>query len=129
MAPFLFTKAIFENTPIRVFNNGNMKRDFTFIDDIVEGIIRVIDHVPARPLFKVYNIGYGRPVDLMTFIETIEKSAGKKAKKEFLPMQPGDVPVTWADTAGLEADTGYRPKTGTEEGVPKFVEWYRHFYL
>lgn len=131
MAPFLFTKAIFENTPIKVFNNGNMKRDFTFIDDIVEGIIRVIDPVPAPPpaAFKVYNIGYGRPVDLMTFIETIEKSAGKKAEKEFLPMQPGDVPVTWADTAELEADTGYRPKTGMEEGIPKFVEWYRQFYL
>jgi UDP-glucuronate 4-epimerase len=128
MAPFIFTRAILEDKPIKVFNNGLMKRDFTYIDDIIEGIIRVIDSIPFSPAYRIYNIGCGRPVDLMSFIETIEKSAGRKAKKELLPMQAGDVPVTWADTGSLEADTGYRPKTGIEEGIPRFVEWYRGYY-
>jgi UDP-glucuronate 4-epimerase len=130
MAPFLFTRAIFEDKPIKVFNKGNMKRDFTYIDDIIEGIIRVISHIPASlPVaYKIYNIGCGKPMDLIIFIETIEKSAGKKAQKEMLPMQNGDVPLTWADTSELEADTGYRPNTGIEEGVPRFVEWYSEYY-
>ncbi|MDR0376949.1 MAG: NAD-dependent epimerase [Spirochaetaceae bacterium] len=130
MAPFLFTKAILEGKPIKVFNNGNMRRDFTYIDDIIEGIVRVIDRVPASPLaaYKIYNIGYGKPVNLMTFIEAVEKSAGKKAKKEMLPMQQGDVPLTWADTGELEADTGYRPKISIDEGVPQFVTWYTEYY-
>jgi UDP-glucuronate 4-epimerase len=130
MAPTLFTKAIFEGKPIKVFNHGNMRRDFTYIDDIIEGIVRVINKTPDPPPApgKIYNIGYGKPVDLMTFIKTIEKSAGKKAQKELLPMQPGDVPVTWADISQLEADTGYRPKTAVKEGIPKFVEWYKEFY-
>jgi UDP-glucuronate 4-epimerase len=129
MAPFLFTKAILEDKPIKVFNHGNMKRDFTYIDDIIEGIVRTVDRVPglSRTAYKIYNIGCGKPVDLMTFIETIEKSIGKKAKKELLPMQAGDVPVTWADTGELEADTGYRPRTGIEEGIPRFVEWYKGY--
>jgi UDP-glucuronate 4-epimerase len=130
MAPFLFIRAILENRPVKVFNNGNMQRDFTYIDDIVEGTVRAMDKIPASaPVpFKIYNIGYGSPVNLMTFIETMEKNAGRKAKKELLPMQPGDVPVTWADIKEFEADTGYRPKTGIAEGIPKFVEWYREFY-
>ncbi|MFP3089909.1 NAD-dependent epimerase [Treponema sp. TIM-1] len=130
MAPFLFTKAILEDEPIKVFNHGNMKRDFTYIDDIIEGIVRTVDRIPgfSRAAYKIYNIGCGKPVDLMTFIETIEKNTGKKAKKELLPMQAGDVPVTWADTGELEADTGYRPKTGIEEGIPRFVEWYKGYY-
>ncbi|MDR2095431.1 MAG: NAD-dependent epimerase [Treponema sp.] len=130
MAPFLFTKAILEDKPIRVFNRGNMKRDFTYIDDIIEGIIRILDRAPALSpaAYKIYNIGYGKPVDLMSFIETIEKSAGKKARKELLPMQMGDVPFTWADTGELETDTGYRPRISVEEGVPKFVGWYKEHY-
>ncbi|MDR3167796.1 MAG: NAD-dependent epimerase [Treponema sp.] len=130
MAPTLFTKAVFENKPIRVFNHGNMRRDFTYIDDIIEGTVRVMDKAPApSPVpCKVYNIGCGKPVDLMTFIELIEKSAGKKAAKELLPMQPGDVPVTWADISALAADTGYHPQTTIAEGVPKFVEWYKEKY-
>ncbi|MDR0760782.1 MAG: NAD-dependent epimerase [Treponema sp.] len=130
MAPFLFTKAILEDKPVKVFNNGYMKRDFTYIDDTIEGIIRVVDRSPplSAGTYRIYNIGCGRPVDLMSFIEAIEKSTGRKARKELLPMQPGDVPVTWADTSELEADTGYRPKTGIEEGIPRFVEWYRGYY-
>jgi UDP-glucuronate 4-epimerase len=128
MAPFLFTKAIFEDTPIKVFNHGNMKRDFTYIDDIVTGIIRAMERVPsAQSAYKIYNIGYGKPLDLMTFINTLEKSVGKKAQTELLPMQPGDVPLTWADTRELEADTGYRPQTSIEEGVPRFIDWYREY--
>jgi UDP-glucuronate 4-epimerase len=129
MAPFLFTKAILEDKPIKVFNHGNMKRDFTYIDDIIEGIIRTLEHTPgfSRTAYKIYNIGCGKPVDLMTFIAAIEKSTGKKAKKELLPMQAGDVPVTWADTSELEADTGYRPRTGIEEGIPQFVAWYQGY--
>jgi UDP-glucuronate 4-epimerase len=130
MAPTLFTKAIFEDKPVKVFNNGNMQRDFTYIDDIIEGTIRVIDFipVPSPTAYKIYNIGYGKPVDLMTFIETIEKSVGKKAKKELLPMQAGDVPITRADISALEMDTGYKPKTGIETGIPQFVEWYKEYY-
>jgi UDP-glucuronate 4-epimerase len=107
-----------------------MKRDFTYIDDIVEGTARIIDYIPAlsRTACKIYNIGYGRPVDLLAFIETIEKYTGKKARKEMLPMQAGDVPVTWADTRELEEDTGYRPETGIEDGVRNFVEWYKKMY-
>jgi UDP-glucuronate 4-epimerase len=128
MAPFIFTRAILEDKPIKVFNNGRMKRDFTYIDDVVEGILRVIDLPPPKPAYRIYNIGFGRPVDLLSFIETIEKSAGKRAKKELLPMQAGDVPVTWADTVEFEADTGWRPKTGIAEGIPRFVRWYRGYY-
>jgi UDP-glucuronate 4-epimerase len=130
MAPTLFTKAVFENKPLRVFNNGNMRRDFTYIDDIVEGTVRVMNKIPdpSPTPCKVYNIGYGKPVDLMAFIELIEKSAGKRARKEPYPMQPGDVPLTWADIRELEADTGYRPRTDIKKGVPKFVEWYKKYY-
>jgi UDP-glucuronate 4-epimerase len=130
MAPTLFTKAIFENKPIKVFNYGNMRRDFTYIDDIIEGTVRVMNKipVPSPAPCKVYNIGYGKPVDLMAFIEAIEKSAGKKAQQEMLPMQAGDVPLTWADISDLEADTGYRPKTDITAGVPKFIDWYKNYH-
>jgi UDP-glucuronate 4-epimerase len=103
-----------------------MKRDFTYIDDIIEGTIRVMNKIPVpSPVpCKIYNIGYGKPVDLMTFIGLIEKNTGKTALKELLPMQAGDVPVTWAGIGELEADTGYRPLTDIEAGVPKFVEWF-----
>ena len=143
MALFLFTKAIFEDKPIDVFNYGNMQRDFTYIDDIVEGIVRVIDN-PAKPNpafdpqnpdpssstapYKVYNIGNGSPVKLMDFIEAIEDVVGKKAKKNLLPMQLGDVESTWADTSALERDFGYKPYTDVKEGIKKFIEWYRWFY-
>lgn len=143
MALFLFTKAILEGKPIDVFNNGNMRRDFTYIDDIVSGIIGVIDN-PAKPNsdwsgknpdpstskapYRVYNIGNNSPVSLMEFIEAIEENLGKKAEKNFLPLQPGDVPATYADISDLARDTGYTPKTGVKEGIKNFIEWYRAFY-
>jgi len=143
MALFLFTKAIKEGQPIQVFNEGNMRRDFTYIDDIVEGIVRVIDNVPSgnknwtgkepdpatsRAPFKVYNIGNSKPVNLLDFIEAIEQALGKKAVKKMMPMQPGDVPATWADTTDLENELGYKPDTPVSEGVRKFVEWYEGYY-
>jgi len=143
MALFLFTKAILEDKPIDVFNYGKMKRDFTYIDDIIEGVVRVIDN-PAKPNpnwsgkepdpatskapYRVYNIGNGSPVELMDFIKAIEKALGKEAKKNYLPLQPGDVPSTWADTSSLEKDLGYKPDTPIEYGVEQFVKWYREFY-
>ncbi|MRI83451.1 MAG: NAD-dependent epimerase [Nitratiruptor sp.] len=143
MALFLFTKAILEDRPIDVFNYGKMKRDFTYIDDIVEGVVRVIDNPPkpdgcwsgrrpnpasSKAPYRVYNIGNGAPVELMEFIKAIEKALGKEAKKNMLPIQPGDVPATWADTSALERDFGYRPNTPIQDGVARFVQWYRSFY-
>lgn len=134
MAYFLFTKAIIEGNPIKVFNHGKMKRDFTYIDDIVDGIVRVIDQIPRSSQsnndvpFKVYNIGNNHPVELMTFIEVLEYYLGKKAIKEFLPMQPGDVPMTYADIDDLIRDVGFRPTTSIEEGLEKFVQWYQDYY-
>lgn len=143
MALFLFAKAILEGRPIDVFNHGKMKRDFTYVDDIVEGVVRVIDHAPqgnpdwsgqqpdpscSRVPYKVYNIGNSSPVSLMDFIEAIEKSLGKEATKNMLPIQPGDVPATWADVSDLEADLGYKPATSIQEGVDRFIRWYREFY-
>ena len=143
MALFKFTKNILEGRPITVFNNGNMVRDFTYVDDIVEGVIRTIDR-PAQPdpswnsaapdparsraPYRIYNIGNNNPVQLMRYIEVLEQTLGKKAKIDMLPMQPGDVPATMADVSALEADIGYRPRTTVEEGVPRFVEWYRRYY-
>lgn len=139
MALFLFTKAILEGKPIDVYNNGNMQRDFTYIDDIVEGIVRVFDNPPKGNAswsgknpepsssvapYKIYNIGNSKPVKLLDFIEAIEKVLGKMAIKNFLPLQAGDVPATWADVEDLENDLGYRPKIPVEEGVKKFVDWY-----
>ena len=143
MSPMLFAKAILEGKPIDVFNHGKMQRDFTYIDDIVEGVIRVLDMPPlADPAFdrnnpdpasswapyRLFNIGNHQPVDLMMYIETLEKALGKTAQKNFLPMQDGDVPATHADTAALRKTCGFEPATTLGEGVRKFVEWYRQYY-
>lgn len=143
MAYFSFTKDILEGRPINVFNNGNLKRDFTYIDDIVEGLVRVIAK-PAEPAplwsgkspspsgsvapYRIYNIGNSCPVELGTFIEIIEAALGKNAVKNYLPMQPGDVYETSADTRSLERDFGFAPATPLEAGIKKFVEWYKNFY-
>jgi UDP-glucuronate 4-epimerase len=126
MALFLFVKAALEDKPINVFNHGDMSRDFTYIDDIVEGVIRVIDN-PAKK-YKIYNIGNNAPVKLMDFIEAIEKKLGKTIKKNFLPMQPGDVASTYADVSDLINDLGYKPDMPIEKGIDKFVDWYRDFF-
>ncbi len=143
MALFLFTKAALEGRPIDVFNYGEMQRDFTYVDDIVEGVVRIIDH-PAQPNpdwsgaapdpgsssapYRVYNIGNSRPVRLMEFISAIEQALGTTIEKNLLPIQPGDVPSTYADVADLERDFGYRPETTVREGVDRFVAWYREFF-
>ena len=143
MALFLFTRAILEGRPIDVFNNGQMRRDFTYVDDIVEGVVRVLDHTaPANPKwtgadpdpgtsaapYRIYNIGNHEPVELMRLIEVLEECLGRTAEKNMLPMQPGDVPATFADVDDLQADVGFHPGTPIEEGVQKFVEWYRTYY-
>ncbi len=143
MALFLFTKAALEGKAIQVFNNGDMLRDFTYIDDIVEGVIRVIDNpASADPNwsgkapnpgsssapYKIYNIGNNNPVKLMDFIEAIEKALGRIIEKEFLPLQAGDVPATYADVADLVEDLDYQPATPVQEGIDRFVAWYREFY-
>lgn len=133
MAYFSFTKAILSGTPIKVFNHGKMERDFTFVDDIVQGVVKVADHIPsgttADPApFKIYNIGNNKPVKLSAFIETLENSIGKVAIKEFLPMQPGDIPQTYADISDLTADTGFLPKTDLATGLAEFVKWYKTYY-
>ncbi|MCE2594717.1 NAD-dependent epimerase [Motilimonas cestriensis] len=142
MAPFLFTDAILNDREIKVFNHGKMKRDFTYIDDIVEGIIRIQDVVPVRDAenpntspssskapYKVFNIGNNEPIALMTFIEAIEKAAGKTAEKNYMPMQAGDVPATFADIDSLQAAVGFKPDTKIEYGMQQFVDWYSSFYL
>ena len=143
MALFKFTKAILEGKTIQVYNYGNHRRDFTYIDDIVEGVIRSLDNVAkpneswdgsnpdpstSKAPYKVYNIGAQTPVHLLKFIETLESALGIDAKKELLPMQPGDVPDTYADVSSLVNDTGYQPSTDVETGVKAFVDWYRDFY-
>lgn len=143
MALFKFTKAILAGEPIDIFNNGNHARDFTYIDDIVEGVVRCLDKTAApNPAwdgaapdpgtsgapYRLYNIGNNNPVKLMDFIGAIEKALGKEAKKNFLPMQPGDVPETYADIDALADAVGYRPKTSIEDGIAKFVEWYREYF-
>lgn len=132
MAPILFAKAIVAGEPIKVFNNGNLSRDFTYIDDIIEGVVRVIDKAPAatdeHPVpAEVYNIGCGHPMQLMDFIRTLEKSLGKKAEMNMMPMQKGDVYTTYADTTKLERDFGYKPHVTLEEGIARFVEWYESY--
>ncbi len=131
MAYFLFSKAILEEKPIKVFNQGDMYRDFTYIDDIAEGIARVVNNPPegGGAPFKIYNIGNSTPIKLMHFIEAIEKALKKKAVKDFLPMQPGDVYKTYADVSGLMDDIGYRPDTPLDEGIQQFVDWYLDVYL
>ena len=143
MAPMLFTDAILHDRPIKVFNFGKMSRDFTYIDDIVDGLIKVIDNPatsnsdwdPGDPEiqsssapYHLYNIGNNAPVDLMKFIETIEDALGKTAEKNMLPIQPGDVESTYADTSGLMENFNYKPDTPLNEGVSEFVKWYREFY-
>lgn len=143
MALFLFTKAILEDKPINIFNNGDMSRDFTYVDDIVEGITRVNDNPPegnqswsgadpdpssSKAPYTVYNIGNNAPVKLMDFVSIIEKCVGKVAEKNFMPMQPGDVSATYADVQSLIDNLGYQPDTALETGVGKFVAWYREFY-
>jgi UDP-glucuronate 4-epimerase len=143
MALFRFTKAILEGQPIDVFNYGNMRRDFTYIDDIVEGVVRVLDSLP-RPNpasaekepdrstgsapFRIYNIGNSQPVDLLRFIEALETCLGRKAVKNLLPLQPGDVPATFADVENLMHDVSFQPRTPIEIGIQRFVEWYRSYY-
>lgn len=143
MALFSFTKAILADEPIKLFNNGNHIRDFTYVDDIVEGVIRASDRIaepdpdwdssnpdPAtsNAPFRIYNIGNNDPTELTAYVEAIEDALGKKAIRELLPLQPGDVPNTFADVSALQAATGYRPGTPVKEGVRRFVEWYREFY-
>ncbi|WP_201614394.1 NAD-dependent epimerase [Psychrobacter sp. JCM 18902] len=138
MAYFSFTKKILAGEQIDVYNNGEMQRDFTYIDDIVEGITRIIDKIPepqqsfattAIAPYQIYNIGNNQPVTLRRFIIAIESACGKKAKENLLPMQPGDVPATYADIDELTADIGFRPETSIEDGILKFVNWYRAYYL
>jgi len=143
MALFMFTKNIIEGKPIDVFNYGKHKRDFTYIDDIVEGVIRTLDNVAqpnpewtgtnpdsatSKAPYKIYNIGSNKPCELMRYIEIIEECVGKKAEMNLLPLQPGDVPATYADVDALIKDVDYKPGTSIEAGVAKFVEWYRDFY-
>lgn len=143
MAYFLFTKAILEDRPIDVYNHGRMARDFTYIDDIIEGVIRVIQRIPepdenwdgnnpdpatSYSRYRIYNIGNNQKVDLLRFIEVLEECLGKKAKKNFLPMQPGDVKVTYADVDDLMRDVGFKPSTPIEAGLKHFVAWYREYY-
>lgn len=143
MALFLFTRKILAGEPIDVFNHGKHSRDFTYVDDIVDGVIRSLDRVPGPdpdydPLnpspatssapYRVYNIGNNSPVELLRYIEVLEDCLGRKAEKNLLPLQPGDVPDTYADVSALARDTGYAPSTSVEVGVGKFVEWYRGFY-
>ena len=143
MALFLFTKAILEGKPIDVFNYGKMQRDFTYIDDIVEGVIRVADKIPqpdlkwsgdrpdpgaSRAPYRIYNIGNNNPVELMRFIEVLEKALGKEAAKNLLPLQLGDVPATYADVDDLIRDVGFKPATSIEDGIKRFVEWYKDYF-
>jgi UDP-glucuronate 4-epimerase len=143
MAPFKFTRSIIKGDRIQVYNYGNHRRDFTYIDDIVEGVIRVLDRpatgneawrgddpdaATSQASWRIYNIGASRPVELLDFIAALEKAVGCEADKEFLPMQPGDVPDTYADVADLSVEFGYQPSTTVEEGVQKLVEWYRGYY-
>ncbi|MEL6168950.1 MAG: SDR family NAD(P)-dependent oxidoreductase [Pseudomonadota bacterium] len=140
MAIFLFTRAILSGEPIKVFNHGKSRRDFTYVDDLVAGVSALIDKPPAKGLpvdgdslsavapFRVVNIGNAQPVELMDFIKAVEGACGREAVKEFLPLQPGDVPATWADTRLLNTLTGSRPATPVTEGVGKFVDWYRTYY-
>ncbi len=143
MSPFLFMDSILHDRPIKVFNNGDMLRDFTFIDDIVEGVVRITDVIPhgntrwdetapdpatSPAPYRVYNIGNQRPTRLMDYIACIEKAIGRQAQKEFLPMQPGDVYQTYADSSSLAEATGFTPCTPLEEGIKRTVEWFKSYY-
>jgi UDP-glucuronate 4-epimerase len=130
MSAFLFVKAILAGEPINVFNNGDMRRDFTYIDDIVNGVVAVADGPPAGPgvPYRIYNIGNHRSEPLMRFIGVIEQALGKKAEINFLPMQPGDVKETYADITAIQEDFGFQPATSIDQGIPRFVDWYRRHY-
>lgn len=143
MAYFKFTQAILKDQPIEVYNHGKMQRDFTYIDDIIEGVVRVLDRIPEPNLnwssdspdpgtspapYRLYNIGNNQPAELMYFIKTLEKALGKTAKMQMLPMQPGDVTATYADINDLEREIGFKPRTTIEEGIAHFVDWYRNDY-
>jgi UDP-glucuronate 4-epimerase len=143
MALFLFTRAILDNQPIQIFNHGKMQRDFTYIDDIVEGVVRVMGKLPepdpdwsgehpdpgtSYAPYKIYNIGNNSPVELMAFVEAIEEALGKTAEKEFLDLQAGDVPATYADVDDLMQDVGFKPETPIKAGIQRFVDWYRDYY-
>jgi len=143
MALFKFTKAILEDQPIDIYNHGQMRRDFTYIDDIVEGVVRVLDKIPesntmwssdapdpstSPARYRLYNIGNNNPVELMHYIETLEKALGKTAKKNMLPMQAGDVPATYADVDDLEREVAFKPQTSIEDGIGRFVNWYKRYH-
>lgn len=128
MAYFSFTKAILAGEAIQVFGDGQLSRDFTFIDDIVDGLVAALDQPPEPGVNRILNIGAGQPVGLMTMINALERALGREAIKTFLPMQPGDVTATWADVSALTALTGYRPHTDLETGLGRFVDWYRSYY-
>ena len=132
MSAYIFTRAIFEGEPIRIFNHGDMRRDFTFIDDIVAGVLAVIEQPPRRdgetPPHKVYNIGNHRSEPLLRFVELIESACGREAIKEFAEMQPGDVKETYADIGPAQRDFGFQPQTSIDEGIPRFVAWYREYH-
>jgi UDP-glucuronate 4-epimerase len=142
MALFHFTRCILAGKPIDVFNHGHHRRDFTYVDDIVEGVVRVLDRVPSKvdsgqpdspasspsAPYRLYNIGSNNPIELLRYIEVLEDALGQKAHKNFLPMQPGDVAETYADVSALARDIGYQPATPIEVGVGRFVDWYRDFY-
>ncbi len=133
MALFLFTEAMIKGNPINVFNNGNMERDFTYVDDVVEGVVRIIEksteeRMTSKELYKIYNIGNNQSVKLLDFIEAVETSLGIKAKKEMLPMQPGDVAKTWANVDDLIRDYDYSPNTHLKKGVDSFIAWYKKYY-
>lgn len=129
MSPFLFMDAIFNDRPIKVFNNGDMLRDFTFIDDIIEGVRRIIDVIPDKEVpSAIYNIGNQSPTRLMDYIECIERAAGRQAKKEYLPMQPGDVYQTYADSSALSQATGFAPATPLQDGINRTAEWFRSYF-
>ena len=143
MALFIFTRAILEGKPIKVFNYGKMQRDFTYIDDIIEGVVRIMDKIPGPDTdwkgdapdpgtspspYRLFNIGNNNPVELMAFIEAIERALGKDAVKEFLPLQPGDVPATYADVDDLIEVAGFKPETSIFKGIEKFIEWYLDYY-
>lgn len=143
MSPFLFMDAIFHDKPIKVFNHGDMLRDFTYIDDIVEGVVRIVNIIPVRNTkwdeenpdpatspapYRIYNIGNSHPTKLMDYINCIEKAVGREAKKEFLPMQPGDVYQTYADSSALAKATGFSPNTTLQDGIGKTVKWFKQYY-
>lgn len=132
MAPVLFASAIFKGEPIRLFNEGNMLRDFTYIDDIVEAMIRLIDKIPAEsiphPFYQIFNVGHSNPIQLSDFVSTLENVTGKKALTEMFPMQSGDIPVTYADVRKLQEYIGYTPVTSLEAGITAFIEWFGRYY-